>query len=202
MTFNPKTLVSNYFKKKKPFSIVIDVLFVVLLVLLILPATRKDVSSFFIRMTSLPPSTLDSEEQFTVNANTMDWQLINFEGQQTNFQELSNKPIFLNIWATWCPPCVAELPGILDLYEEYGDRVHFIIVSNEKPNHVHDFLKDHDYSQSPFYLSATIPQDFASNSIPATYIIDADGRVRVNKKGAARWNSDTTRDLLDEMLNQ
>lgn len=202
MTFNPKTLVSNYFKKKKPFSIVIDVLFVVLLVLLILPATRKDVSSFFIRMTSLPPSTLDSEEQFTVNANTMDWQLINFEGQQTNFQELSNKPVFLNIWATWCPPCVAELPGILDLYEEYGDRVHFIIVSNEKPNHVHDFLKDHDYSQSPFYLSATIPQDFASNSIPATYIIDADGRVRVNKKGAARWNSDTTRDLLDEMLNQ
>jgi len=174
----------------------------VLLVLLLLPATRKDVSAFFIRMTSLPPSTLDSDEQFTVNTNTMDWQLVNFEGQKTSFQELGNKPVFLNIWATWCPPCVAELPGILDLYEEFGDRVHFILVSNENPNHVHDFLINHEYNHSPFYLSASVPQDFSSNSIPATFIIDADGRVRVNKKGAARWNSDTTRDLLDEMLNQ
>lgn len=202
MTFNPKTLVSNYFKKKKPLSIIIDVLILVLLVLLVLPTTRKDVSAFLIRMTSFPPSTLDSDEQFTVNTNTMDWQLINFEGQEKNYHEFSGKPVFLNIWATWCPPCVAELPGILDLYEEYGDRVHFIIVSSETQNHVYDFLKDHDYKQSPFYLSASVPQDFASNSIPATYIIDADGRVRVNKKGAARWNSDTTRDLLDEMLNQ
>lgn len=202
MTFNPKTLVSNYFKKKKPFSIIIDVLFVVLLVLLILPATRKDVSAFFIRMTSFPPSTLDADEQFVVNTNTMDWQLINFEGQETSFQELNDKPVFLNIWATWCPPCVAELPGILDLYEAYGDRVHFIIVSNENPNLVHDFLKDHEYDQNPFYLSAQVPQDFSSNSIPATFIIDASGQVRVNKKGAARWNSDKTRDLLDEMLKQ
>ena len=67
MAFSPSDYLKNYFKKKKTFSIITDFLFVILLVLLIIPGTRKEVSSFFIRMVSMPPSELSSDDQFTVN---------------------------------------------------------------------------------------------------------------------------------------
>lgn len=202
MTLNPKKLVSNYFKKKKPLGIITDIIFVVLVVLFILPATRKDVSAFFIRLTSFPPSTLDSEEQFIVDAKTLDWQLYDLQGNKTSFKALNDKPVFLNIWATWCPPCIAELPSIQELYEDYGDKVNFILISNEDPSKVQKFASEHQYDKLPFYHSSSIPNSFSTNSIPATFIVSRDGRVLVSKKGAARWNSGTTRDLLDKLINE
>ncbi|RLD37761.1 MAG: TlpA family protein disulfide reductase [Bacteroidetes bacterium] len=202
MTFNPKKLLSNYFKKKKPFGIITDLLFVVLLLLFVIPATRKDTAAFFIRLTSFSASTLDSDEQFAVNFQTLDWQLYDLQGNNASFESLNDKPIFLNIWATWCPPCIAEMPSIQALYEDYGDKVNFIIVSNEAPQKVQHFAKDQQYEGLPFYLSASLPHDFSTNSIPATFIVSSDGRVLVSKKGAARWNSGTTRDLLDKLINE
>jgi len=202
MTFNPQKLISSYFKKKKPLSIVTDVILVVLMALLILPATRKDVSAFFIRLTSFPPSTLEAEEQFTVNTNTLAWLLYDLQGNKTSFEALNDKPVFLNIWASWCPPCIAELPGIQNLYEDYGNKVNFVLVSNEDREQVQSFAQKHQYDKLPFYRSTFVPHDFSTNSIPATFIVSSDGRVLVSKKGAARWNSDTTRDLLDKLLNE
>ena len=202
MTFNPKKLLSNYFKKKKPFGIITDLLFVVLILLFIIPATRKETSAFFIRLTSFSASTLDSDEQFTVNSQTLDWQLYDLHGNKTSFESLNNKPIFLNIWATWCPPCIAEMPSIQELFEDYGDKVNFIIVSNEDPGKVQHFAKEQQFEGLPFYLSASLPNNFSTNSIPATFIVSTEGRVLVSKKGAARWNSGTTRDLLDKLINE
>lgn len=202
MTLNPKKLVSNYFKKKKPLGIITDVIFVVLIVLFIIPATRKELSSFLIRFTSFPPSTLDSDEQFTVDTKTLNWQLYDLQGNKTSFKALNDKPVFLNIWATWCPPCIAELPSIQELHEDYGDKVNFILISAELPGKVQSFATEHHYNELPFYHSSSVPIHFSTNSIPATFIVSKDGRVLVNKKGAARWNSGTVRDLLDKLINE
>lgn len=202
MAFHPKKLVSNYFKKKKPFGIVTDILFVLIALLLIIPATRKDTTAFFIRLTSFPPSTLDSHEQFTINSQTRDWVLYDLQGNKTSFKSLNEKPVFINIWATWCPPCIAELPSIQELYEDYGDKVNFVLISNEDIKKVRKFAAEHHYNNLPFYLSSSVPQNFSTNSIPATFIVSKDGRVVVNKKGAARWNSGTSRDLLDKLINE
>ena len=69
MAFNPKQTVLNYFKKKKPLSIFFDATFVIVIALLLIPATRKETAAFFIRLTSFPASTLDSEEQFKVSSS-------------------------------------------------------------------------------------------------------------------------------------
>jgi len=202
MAFNPKKLVSNYFKKKKPFGIVTDILFVLIALLLIIPATRKDTAAFFIRLTSFPPSTLDTGEQYGLNSQSMNWVLYDLEGNQTTFKDLNNKPVFINIWATWCPPCIAELPSIEELYEDYGNKVNFILISNEDIDKVKTFVANHQYDKLPFYLSASVPQNFSTNSIPATFIISKDGRVVVNKKGAARWNSGSSREILDKLIDE
>jgi len=202
MAVNPKAWISNYFKKKKPFTIVTDIIFIVLIILLLIPGTRKEVASMLIRLTSLPPSTLNTDEQFTISKNTADWQLFNKEAQPVRFKQLNGKPVFLNFWATWCPPCLAELPGIMNIYEKYKDDVNFVFVSNENPEVVRKFLVKNGYQESPFYYAGSVPKDFFSNSIPTTFIISRKGRVIVSKKGAARWNTDKTEDVLKQLIKK
>ncbi len=190
----------NYLKKKKPLSIFFDVVFVVILVLLINPGTRKDVAAFFIRLTSLPPSTLDADEQFTMSSQSEQWNVYDLSLHPVSLQQLNNKPVFVNIWATWCPPCIAELPSILDVYETYGDRVNFILVSSEGSEKVKSFLAKNKYTEAPFYLYDRLPVEFQTESIPTTFILDKNGKVVLKKKGAARWNTGKIKKLLDELL--
>lgn len=202
MTFNPKSWISNYFKKKKPLSIFFDAVFVLILLLLLIPATRKETAAFFIRWTSFPASSLDESEQYTIQAESRDWQFFDLEGNSYLFKELNTKPVFLNVWATWCPPCVAELPSIEDLYVEYGKDVNFILVSNEDPNTIKKFIEKKGYSDLPVYYASYAPKDFSSQSIPATFIVSNKGKVMVKKKGAAKWNSDKTKRLFEQLIKE
>jgi len=200
MAFNPGQYIRNYFKKKSWFGIITDILFVVLVALLVNPGTRTEVSSFFIKMTSLPPSTLDADEQFEISTNTKNWKVYDLQGNEHLFSDLNKKPVFLNLWATWCPPCIAELPSIQDLHRDFGDRVSFILLSNENPKTVKAFAEKKGYQNMDFYYSPTTPSDFATKSIPTTFVISTEGKVVINKKGAARWSSGKMENLLNSLI--
>lgn len=197
-----KKYISNYFSKKKWYSIVSDAVFVIFIALLIIPSTRTEVGSFFIRLTSLPPSTLDSNEQFSINNQTQSWQIYDMEGNPVKFASLNEKPVFINFWATWCPPCVAELPGIADLYEKYHNDVNFILVSNESRAKVRAFAKKNNLDHLPFFQNTSVPSDFSSQSIPTTFIIDKEGVVVVSEKGAARWNSGSIEEVIEQLISE
>ncbi len=200
--FNIKKYFSNYFKKKKWYSIVSDAVFVIIITLLIIPATRTDVASFFIRITSFAPSTLDSDEKFEISNQARTWQLLDMDGNQVSFESLNDKPIFINFWATWCPHCIAEMPGISELHEEYKNKVNFILASNESRAKVRAFAKKNGFNQILFYQNKTVPNDFTSQSIPTTFIISKKGIVVLSKKGVARWNSGSIKDVLDELIKE
>lgn len=187
-------------KKKKPLSIFFDVVFVILIALLIYPGTRKEVAAFFIRLTSLPPSSLDSDEQFVISKQSEQWKVYDLSQHPVTLKTLNSKPVFVNIWATWCPPCIAELPAILELYESYGDRVNFVLASNEQEEKIDAFLKKNNYNKTPFYIYSRLPLELKTESIPTTYILDSNGKVVLIKKGAARWNSGKIKRLLDGLL--
>jgi thiol-disulfide isomerase/thioredoxin len=171
-----------------------------LLILLIIPSTRTEVASFFIRLTSMPPSSLESEHQFIISDKTKAWQINDINGDPVSFESMNNKPVFLNFWATWCPPCIAELPGIEDLYKEYGDKVNFILVSEESRAKVRAFAKKNKYDNLPFYQNNYVPIDFASQSIPTTFILSSEGKVVVSEKGVAKWNSNRIKKILDDLI--
>ena len=202
MAFEPKKLVSNYFKKKKSLSIAFDAVFVILILLLLIPATRKETAAFFIRWTSLPAGQLDESEAYNIGSDTKLWQVYDRQGNLHSFSELSEKPVFLSFWATWCPPCIGEMPSIQDLYDEFGDDVNFVLVTNEAPELVTDFLEKHDYADLPVYFANQAPPAFSSQALPTTFIVGKDGKVWVKKKGAARWNSGKTKTLLEQLINQ
>ena len=202
MAFNLKSWFSNYIKKKKPLSIFFDVLFIVLVILMLIPSTRKELSAFIIRTTSLPPSELDDDDQYLIGQKTFNWKLYDYNGNAVSFKDLNSKPVFLNLWATWCPPCVAELPGIAELYANYKESANFILVSSENTEIVKAFAEKHGYEDLPFYYAATTPDDFISQSIPTTFILGKDGKVVLKKKGAARWNSEKTEQILKQLSSK
>jgi len=201
MAFNIKKWFSNYFRKKKPLSIFFDIVFVILVILMLIPATRKEVSAFIIRTTSLPPSFLNHDEQFKLNKTALQWELHDYHGNTVQFSELTNKPVFLNFWATWCPPCIAELPAIQELYQESKESASFVLISYENPEIVKAFAEKHGYMDLPFYFAQTTPPDFESQSIPTTFIINKEKQVVLKKKGAARWNSGKTEEILKQLNN-
>lgn len=202
MAFNITNYFKNYFKKKSVFSIITDFALVILIVLLIIPGTRTEVASFFIKLTSLPPSTLETDEQFPVSDNVSKWQLTDLQGNKTSFGELNEKPVFLNIWATWCPPCVAELPGIEEMQKKYGDDINFIMITNQDKSTVDAFIEKHNYQDLKIYYSPTLPSDFSTQSIPATFVLDKTGKVLIFKKGAARWNSSKMENLFNRLIKE
>ena len=182
MAFNIKNWFRNYLKKKKPLSIFFDALFVLLIILMLIPSTRKPLSAFLIRTTAFPASAL--------------------EGKSDSLNELNHKPVFLNLWATWCPPCIAELPAIKELYEDVNTQVNFILLSNEDPATVKAWLVKNGYDKLPVYFAANTPRELNSQTIPATFVIDKTGKVVLAKKGAARWNSDKTIRLLKQLYEE
>lgn len=199
MNFNPKNWLTNYFKRKKPLSIFFDIVFIILIILLLIPSTRREVSAFLIRTTALPPSTLDSDDQFTIDEAALQWQLYDYHGKAYKFEDLLDKPVFVNFWATWCPPCNAELPAIAELYQNAKGQANFILVSYEKPEVVKAFAKKHGYTDLPFFYAQLPPPDFESPSIPTTFIVAKDKKVILKKRGAARWNSGKTIELLKQL---
>jgi len=150
--------------------------------------------------TVISPSTVDEDEQTTLK--NYNWNLVDLEGKQTNLQSKKGEVVLINVWATWCPPCVAELPGFIELYSDYKDKVTFAFVANDEKEKVRAFLKKKGYELPVYFQASAMPQELESRSIPVTYILDKKGNIVVDKTGAANWNSDKTRSLLDELISQ
>jgi len=113
----------------------------------------------------------------------------------------ASKLSFINVWATWCGPCIAEMPSIQSLYERYKDnpKMAFYIVSDEEPTTVQNFLQKKDY-QLPFYLySGNYPAPLSGNAIPRTYMV-RDGKVLAEQIGAVDWNDPQIFKFIDEQL--
>jgi len=143
---------------------------------------------------------LETDEEERVSLRNYNWALVNREGRSIDFKSMKGKVVLVNFWATWCPPCVAEMPGMQDLYDKYGDRVEFIFIARDEKDRVQRFISKNDYSFPVYFESSAPPEELRSNSLPTTYLIDQAGQIRVDKTGAADWNSAKVHDLLEELL--
>ncbi|MEX0314929.1 MAG: TlpA family protein disulfide reductase [Allomuricauda sp.] len=139
----------------------------------------------------------ESEQRHMI---TYDWSLVDLNGNAINLESSKGEVVIINLWATWCPPCVAEMPSLQKLYKDYGDKVRFVFVTNEQTEKVSQFLQKKNYQLPVYSERSKTPDALFSRSIPATYIISKSGKIVVDEKGAANWNSKKTRNLLDELL--
>lgn len=179
-----------------------DVLFWILLVLLILPGPRKAISTTVNRVVLLlkSPGLIDEKKQDVLSENDYNWVLTDADGNPLLLRELKGRVVFLNFWATWCPPCMAELPEIQKAYHEHGDSVAFLLVTDQDPADVETFLEKHGYDLPVTYSGSPAPLLFNHRSIPTTYIISREGRIAVKKTGAVNWDSRGTDRVFRQLL--
>lgn len=179
-----------------------DVVFLILLVLLIIPGPRKVIATAVnkVVLNVKNPSIRSEDKQVELIDMDFHWVLANGQGTPFYLSDLRDQVIFLNFWATWCPPCVAELPEIQRAYEKYGHEVAFILVSNQQPEEVEDFMEKNGYNLPVFYPGTAIPDAFQSTSIPTTFIISREGKIVTRKTGAVNWDSRAAERIFEELL--
>jgi len=188
----------KYRRKKTVVGIAFDLLFTALLISMIFPVSRRAVSSTIIRYSLFQPR--ESEEVTFVSKEQMDWEVEDLEGNRIKMDQFFGRPVFINFWATWCPPCIAEMPSIQRLYDIYGDKVTFVLASHEEAKELSAFLKKKEYTLPVYVIDEEVPEVFYSRSIPATFLISAQGKIVMKKQGAAKWDGKRVKQLLDRMM--
>lgn len=179
-----------------------DILFWLLIILFLIPGPRKVIVTNLNRVLLhvKAPRLINEDKQEVLSDLDYNWVLAWGENEPFYFSDLRNQVVLLNFWATWCGPCVAEMPELQSLYKKYGDRMAFVLVSNEKPEVVEAFMKKNQYQMPVFYLASEAPGPLAFSAFPTTFIISRDGRVVSKKTGAANWDSKATEKILEELL--
>ncbi len=123
------------------------------------------------------------------------------DGNFTRIADARGRVLVLNFWATWCPPCREELPGLERVFERYRDRVNFLAVSTEGADAralVARFAHDHNL-RFPIALDDGLgSQLYHVDTIPQTFVIDGAGRVARHFHGAVS-ESDLARALDDAL---
>lgn len=113
-------------------------------------------------------------------------------GETVSLSDFHGDVVFVNVWASWCPPCVAEMPTIETLYENVSNQenIRFILLSmDEERQKAVDFMEGKEFSMPYYFPVSGLPTEFRSQYLPTTYIISKEGQIIYKKEGIADYSS-------------
>ncbi|MDD3772208.1 MAG: TlpA disulfide reductase family protein [Weeksellaceae bacterium] len=141
---------------------------------------------------------------FNLNDENLKIELIGYNGTtDANLADFRGKVVFLNIWGSWCPPCVAEMPSIQSLYESKRDDVEFVLLTmQDRPEKFVPFLEENNYSMPVYEANSPLPKSLIPNSFPTTFIINKKGEVVLKETKSKDWNQKEIHQLLDKLINE
>lgn len=116
-------------------------------------------------------------------------------GDIFHLSDFSGEVVFVNFWATWCPPCIAEMPSIEALAKrmqgvEEGDSIRFLLVSlDDDPSVALEFAQRKELELPIYFLRMKDRRTFDSSQIPTTYVISKKGEVVYERRGMAKYDT-------------
>jgi thiol-disulfide isomerase/thioredoxin len=157
------------------------------------------------------PDASDSGEKVTLRffrnpAAAPVFATLDLDGHNLSSASFRGKVVLINFWATWCPPCRAEIPDLIALQEKYRDRLQIIGISQDEapPEVVKRFVAEHRINYPVVMMSAEIEKLFPGiNALPTSYIVDREARVVQKHVGmlTARTTEYETRHLAGLPVN-
>lgn len=112
------------------------------------------------------------------------------QGNEVSFSDFSGKPVVLNFWASWCPPCKSEMPHFNEVYAEVKDDVVFMMVDlvdgqRETQTSGQQYIEEQGYDFPVYFDTEQFAADaYMISSIPTTILIDSDGNIVTGYQGA------------------
>ena len=129
-----------------------------------------------------------------------EWNLKDENWDFFSFSKSRGKVVFINFWASWDIRSAAELQDVQTLYNDYGDKVDFYIITNEEQAPVETFMRDKKYTFPVTYLIIGDKSPVETSIVPSSYVIDKNGMVVVRSTEIKDWDNSTVRDMLDRLL--
>lgn len=123
------------------------------------------------------------------------------DGEVVELNEYADKVIFLNLWATWCAPCIKEMPSIEAVSKKFGDNVVFLLASNEEMDRIIKFKSKKSFDLNYVFMNSS-PESMGVYALPATFIIGKNGEIAFEEKGSRDWNSEESINLINSIINE
>lgn len=123
-------------------------------------------------------------------------------GEEINMADMEDKVVFINFWATWCPPCIAEMPNINKLYQQYkeDDGVVFLMISLDQDfEKAKAFVDKRSLDFNIYEPRSRMPNEFQTQGIPVTYVLDKAGEIAYKHVGMGNYNTQKFKDFLEEL---
>jgi thiol-disulfide isomerase/thioredoxin len=130
--------------------------------------------------------------------------LTDMAGKPVSLADFKGQFVLVNLWATWCQPCLKEMPSLVSLQKRLGSVLTVLAVSEDHGGTeiVQPFVEQHDLDRLKIYLDpkSTAIHAFEARGLPTSFLIDADGKLLGRVEGGADWDSDAIRDTLAKLL--
>ena len=145
-----------------------------------------------------------SDKGLSARSEATQMVLFDEDGKQVNLSDFGGKTVFFNVWATWCPPCKAEMPSIQNLYKEVKDEnIEFVMLSTDRDFELaKKYKKQHGYSFPIYRMGSNFPAALNGNSIPRTYVLDGKGAIRMEHTGMAQYDTEQFKSFLSEIIGE
>lgn len=130
-----------------------------------------------------------------------DVQFINSKNEIVGESALHNKVVFINVWATWCPPCIAEMPSINELYKTLkNDDVVFVMLDADNDlQKAEKFMVDKGFELPVFRSGSSLPEEWYSGTLPTTVVIDKTGNIAFQHAGVANYNTGDFKKFIEQL---
>jgi len=127
--------------------------------------------------------------------------LTELNDQPINLSQFKGKTIFINLWATWCKPCLQEMPSIKNARDLLSKNdVIFLLASNESPDQINEFKKDHDYNLK--YVRLVNMEELNVEGLPTTYIYNPQGELAYSEMGYRKWDDPSNIEMILKINGQ
>lgn len=126
------------------------------------------------------------------------------DGKFLNLQQQKGKVVFINFWATWCPPCVAEMPSINELYGKLKNNKNIVFIMADADGNFDKselFMRKRDYAMPLYRINGNFPESLFKGTLPTTVIFDKEGKMVFSHEGSADYGGSKVSDYLKQLAN-
>jgi len=145
-------------------------------------AQRIVLSTGIITPSQLPVTEMEKAD-YNMKLRTLDGEILNFE-------DYKNKVVFINFWATWCAPCIAEMPNIQSLYEKIdSENIKFVMISLDRNTEkARKFIEKKGFTFPVYEPVGYLPDVYYASELPTTFVISPEGQIVTKKVGMANYD--------------